>query len=359
MTVSYLDDHQKPPDPKTKGPFSEYLLNGKSEEMRNKMLDDKYILGEIAILGQATVLYAKPNTGKTLLVMFMLSEKILSGELDGSKVIYVNADDTHRGLVQKLEIAEQTGFGMVSPGYEGFRADMLLVKLAELIKNDEAHGVIVVLDTLKKFTDIMDKRRASDFGRIIRAFISKGGSVIMLAHTNKHRDAEGKLIYSGTSDIVDDVDCAYILDSGEPDGLTTSVIFENIKSRGDVVKTVGYSYSSKEKQSYWELLNSVNIIDEKERETARINQSIEREIEKNSVLIDAIIECIYEKITLKTELIEEARKRSGESKKKVIAVLSKHTGNNYKKGHRWFVRKGDKAAKNFELLQQTFNNLQG
>jgi len=352
--VEYLNEHQVPPV-EIEDPFAGFLLNGNSEAMKKKMLDDKYILGEIALLGQATVLYAKPNTGKTLLTMFMLAEKVIKKEIDGSKVIYVNADDTHRGLVQKLEIAEQTGFGMIAPGYQNFRADTLLITIAKLIKTDTAHGVIIILDTLKKFTDIMDKRKASEFGRIVRAFVSKGGSMIMLAHTNKHRDTEGKLIYSGTSDIVDDVDCAYIMDSGEPDGLRTSVIFENIKSRGDVAKTAGYSYSAKEKQSYWELLDSVMIVDERERETAKKQQSIEREIEKNSVLIAAIIECISEGITLKTDLVDESRKRSGESKKKVIAILSKYCGNSFKKGHRWFEKKGDRASKNFELLPQTMN----
>ena len=35
----------------------------------------------------------------------------------------------------------------------------------------------------------------------------------MLAHTNKNRDSAGKVVFGGTSDIVDDVDCAFTLGS--------------------------------------------------------------------------------------------------------------------------------------------------
>lgn len=52
--------------------------------MREKMLTDTFVLDNIAILGQATVIYAKPNTGKTLLVMKMLIESIKAGRVKGN-----------------------------------------------------------------------------------------------------------------------------------------------------------------------------------------------------------------------------------------------------------------------------------
>ena len=72
--------------------------------MREKMLTDTFVLDNIAILGQATVIYAKPNTGKTLIVMKMLIESIKAGRVKGDDVYYINADDTYKGLVTKLEI---------------------------------------------------------------------------------------------------------------------------------------------------------------------------------------------------------------------------------------------------------------
>jgi len=61
----------------------------------------------LAIFGQSTIFYAKPNAGKTLMVIYLLKESIKAGKINGEDVFYINADDTYRGLVQKLMIAEK------------------------------------------------------------------------------------------------------------------------------------------------------------------------------------------------------------------------------------------------------------
>ena len=52
-------------------PFSltKFSLMGQSEAMKQKMLTDVFVLNDIAILGQSTVIYAQFNTGKTLLTL--------------------------------------------------------------------------------------------------------------------------------------------------------------------------------------------------------------------------------------------------------------------------------------------------
>ncbi|TOB30391.1 hypothetical protein CGK08_23560, partial [Vibrio parahaemolyticus] len=45
-----------------------------------------------------------------------------------------------------------------------------------------------------------------------RDFVMKGGTFIGLGHTNKNRDGDNKLVYSGTSDLIEDVDCIYMMD---------------------------------------------------------------------------------------------------------------------------------------------------
>ena len=74
--------------------LSQFSLNGKSQAMRSKMMADKYVLGRIAILGQATAIYAKPNSGKTLLTLHLLIESVAAGNINGADVFYINADDT-------------------------------------------------------------------------------------------------------------------------------------------------------------------------------------------------------------------------------------------------------------------------
>ena len=65
------------------------------------MLEDKFILGRIAILGQMTAVYAKPNTGKTVLTLWLLVEAIKNNGICPSDIYYINADDSHKDLQKK------------------------------------------------------------------------------------------------------------------------------------------------------------------------------------------------------------------------------------------------------------------
>ena len=66
----------------------------------------------------------------------------------------------------------------------------------------------------------MDKRMSTDFGIIARGFVSAGG-IYCPCHTNKNPNSDGKAQYSGTSDIVDDSDCCFVIDSVSVDEKVT------------------------------------------------------------------------------------------------------------------------------------------
>ena len=330
--------------------LSQFSLNGKSQAMRSKMMADKYVLGRIAILGQATAIYAKPNSGKTLLTLHLLIESVAAGNINGADVFYINADDTYKGLVQKLELAEKYGFWMLAPGHGNFDSDMLLRILQKMIEEGTATGKVLILDTLKKFTDIMDKRVSSDFGKVMREFVSHGGTLIMLAHTNKNRDTNGKVVFSGTSDIVDDADCAYTLDATDTGSDTKTVLFENFKQRGDVAREVAYTYSTTEKQSYLDLLASVCELDEAKKQAHQDHARIVQMLERNTDIIEAITEALDSGVCLKTDLIDQASKASGISKPKIGKALDAHTGKEWQSGHRWYVTKAEKNAKIYHRL---------
>ena len=327
--------------------------------MKAKMLEDKYILGRIAILGQFTALYAKPNAGKTLITIWLLIKAIESGQVNPGDVYYVNADDNYKGLTYKLSIAEQHGFLMLAPGHNGFKAEMLAGSLAEMVRADTAHGKIIILDTLKKFTDIMDKRATTKFGNTSRQFVSKGGSIITLAHVNKHKDAEGKLIYAGTSDIVDDADCCYILEVIEEDQNCKVIEFINFKDRGDVVKKALFSYSAQRGVKYGDLLASIVELDTDESIRIAAKNATRARLEKNNHIIEEIKSSIACGINTKTELIAEVRNATGESKKRVISVLQEHTGKNSKHGQFWTFKTGDKNKHLYQLNEPAFKPYKG
>lgn len=237
----------------------DFALNGSSGEMEKQMLEDKFILGKIALLGNSTAIYAAPNGGKTLLTLSMLIKSVDEGLITACDIFYINADDAHRGMLQKLQLAEKHGFMALAPDYNGFKSHLLPQYLTQLIEQNEARGKIFILDTVKKFTDIMSKDKATEFGKSIRSFVSHGGSVIMLAHVNKHRDSAGKSVYSGTTDIIDDCDAAYTIDTTSVNGISTA-IYNRIKCRGDNVSEAAYTFNSADGVQYLTRLGSVREV---------------------------------------------------------------------------------------------------
>jgi hypothetical protein len=327
--------------------FDEFTLTGKSAQLESKALNEVYVLAGLALLGQFSIFYAMHNAGKTLLIIHLLTRSILEGIIQARDVYYFNLDDNFPGLIAKTKIAEKYGFNIICDGYSGFKVADFLGDIEELSDTDQARGKILILDTLKKFTDLMNKQATSSWTQIIRRFVMKGGTVIGLAHVNKHRGSDGKPVYAGTSDVIDDVDCAYVLDviTTDHDTNTKTVEFENRKRRGNVVNTVAYHYSIEDGISYEQLLASVKCVD-----TAQLSQTKHTmETQSDTPVIEVIKTCISEDIVLKMQLKKEANKRSGVSMEKVLKILEKYTGTDPER-HRWFYTTQKHGRKVYQLL---------
>ncbi len=326
-----------------------FSLRGKALGIELSGNLQRFVLGELALAGQATVIFASPNSGKTLIVIYLVIRGIVSGSLQANLVFYVNMDDNMSGLMEKLQLAEEYGFHMLADGYEEFQAKNLRTALEEMIETDTASGVVIILDTLKKFTQLMDKSRASDFAALIRRFVLKGGTVIALAHANKHPGADGRVIYAGTSDIVDDFDCAYTIKvvSKDVDNNRCVVEFENFKRRGNVALSAGYSYAPERNSSYSALLASVQPVDL--QELAPMRAAIESATDAS--VINVILACLNEGINTKMLLAESVAERAGVSKRLAVLVLEKYTGND-PQHHHWRYDVKARGAKVFQALDK-------
>ncbi len=341
--------------------FDQFILNDEVDKMEAQMQKDQFILNGIALLGQMTVIYAKPNAGKTLLILHLLINSTKSGAIDGKKVYYINADDHYKGLIEKTRIANEAGFMMLAPGHKDFKAAMLQEILKDMTIKNICHGVVVVLDTAKKFTDLMNKTLSSEFFETLRQFVSKNGTVILLAHVNKKRDEDKKVIYAGTADLVDDADCAYTLDEVAFDALTSmkTVQFENFKARGNVELKLIYQYcANPARTSYANLLDSVRRLTDEDCKRTEEEQAAKDLLAANSEAIEAIKEILGLGINTWTEIVNEAV-AMGISKRKVIKALKDHTGESFFKNQFWHViRTGDKNRKEYILNQQPTQNME-
>jgi hypothetical protein len=336
------------PEKKTKSDPLEILRSwsstGNSKNMRQRMLDDKFVIKDMSILGQLTAIYAAPNTGKTLLILRGLVEQIKAGQIDGRNIYYVNADDHGKGQVEKLEIAEQHNIAMLLPNERGFTTKQLFPMMKTLIEKKQAKGIVFVMDTLKKFCDLMDKRSASEFGKLGREFVQAGGTLIVLAHTNKHKK-DGEPVYGGTSDIVDDADCVFTLNKISEEEDVHTVEAKNKKARGDVAYELCFQFTRTRGNPYSSLFNSVIRLSSDVAINVKLNAKAAKSLKENSAVINMIIETIREgkgELT-KGQIVNEVNGRSTVGKNKIQSIMRLHEGDNYDEHYRWTgIKEGKK-----------------
>lgn len=339
----------KTPAPAPADDLAQFDITGDIDAMRQKMLDEMHVLGNIALLGQFTVLYAPPNAGKTLLTLWLLRESIQDGNIDGERVFYVNCDDSFRGLIDKGEFARGVGFRMLGDGMRGFKSGDLLAILARMIEGGNAHGAVVILDTFKKFTDLMDKPKQGEINKTLRAFVQAGGTLIALAHVNKHRDADGKHVYGGTTDARDDADCAYIMDTSGADD-ECIVTFDNIKMRGDVARQARYQYDSSEGVAWLDRLESVREASDDDARRITKREERERAASDNPEIVTAATQALSNGDLNQRDLVKFVSGETGIGRDKIRRTVKALTGTDYFEGHKWERKTGENNASFYRLI---------
>jgi hypothetical protein len=110
------------------------------------------------------------------------------------------------------------------------------VSILEAIAQGEAscEDVVIIIDTLKKFLDVINKQQSKKFYKMLRAISVKGATICLLGHTNKYAGEDGKQIFEGTADLRNDLDELIYLDSCEnPNQKTLEVTTRPDKVRAE------------------------------------------------------------------------------------------------------------------------------
>ena len=228
-------------------------------KMEEQARDAVFVLPRIACLGDLTIINARFSTGKTLLTLWLLSQRDLI-DTQGLKIFYINADDSFNGAIEKAILAESIGVSELVPGQAGFTSDKLEWIIKSAIKTEHARDVVIILDTLKKFVDTMDKTQARKINLLLREFSGCGGTVIALAHTNKHKIA-GESVAEGVGDFLSDFDCAYLMDEIEPTPENVkTIVLKNQKLRNPNAKEVHFIYDTTEGMTWRQRFDSVEMV---------------------------------------------------------------------------------------------------
>ena len=159
--------------------------------------------------------------------------------------------------MDKAWLADSIGVKELIPGQRGFTSDKLEWIIKSAIATVRARDIVIILDTLKKFVDTMDKTQARKINLLLREFSGCGGTVIALARTNKHKIA-GESVAEGVGDFLSDFDCAYLMDEVEPTPENVkTIVLKNQKLRNPNAKEVHFIYDTTEGMSWSERFESV------------------------------------------------------------------------------------------------------
>lgn len=222
-----------PPSKTNRQSGMEILMSMKTDdEVMETIALAEIIWHSLIVKGHMIVICAQPNGGKT--TIFTECAKDLAA--DGFNVIYVNADAGSGDMKQYHEHAKNHGYSLIAPDLMiGKGPDNVVTALKEMSNSDiDLSNTVIFLDTLKKFVDVISKPQAKQLYKVFRSLTAKGVTIIVLAHTNKYSDADGKPIYEGTGDIRSDFDeLIYLIPIKNPDGsLTVSTEIDKDRARG-------------------------------------------------------------------------------------------------------------------------------
>lgn len=311
-----------------------FSINDDLEQIKQDAAESFFLFDRFILKGQASILFAPPNAGKTLLMINQLKQAHATGLLNGLSTFYINADDTQDGIIEKTEILRNLDVQVLTPGYKKFESNSLLGILDGFSAVD-AKNVVIIIDTLKKFADTMDKKNMRNFGITVREFIMKGGTLIGLGHTNKNRDLNNNLVYSGTSDLMEDVDCIYMMDiedeKMDQSGRQTKYIkLTNQKLRGNNALELTYAYEKSESMSYADMVDSVYNVDSETYSQEKVLRDEEsnhsRFINQYQDAVLLITNLLSSTETNKTELREHLVKHTDYGRDKCIEIIDKLSG---------------------------------
>ena len=212
-------------------PFKGLLSMEVTEEIVKNIADAKFAWRRLIPEGHMIAICSKANGGKTTLMVHIAGDMAK----DGYRVIYINADASASDIKEYKHHAMEYGYTLINPDLTNGTADKVIEELRfASTSQSDCSKVVIVLDTLKKFGDMMNKAKSKHFNSLLRTLTAKGITVICLAHTNKHDDKDGKPIFEGTGDLRNDFDeLIYLIPIRNPDGTTTVSTLKD-KTRADI-----------------------------------------------------------------------------------------------------------------------------
>lgn len=265
--------------------------------------------------GHVVAIVGESGAGKTT-VMSWIAESLAKDY----RVVYVNADVSASDAKHYHEIAQRAGFELLLPDMKAGLSMADVVARLNAMNDDggDYTGVVMIFDTLKKMTDVINKSAAKKLYRLLRSLSAKGMTVVVLAHTNKYRDTDGRPIYEGTGDLRSDVDeLLYFIPSEQPDGtlLVSTEVGPNGKARADI-KPMTFVIDKADR--------SVTVRGDYVDLVAINQERHQRKVDAD--IIELVLNALRDGAESQSEIVDSVTSHNKVSRRAALAVLKRHDG---------------------------------
>ena len=209
--------------------------------------------------------------------------------------------------------------------------------MLDLIKARRAKDKVIVIDTLIRVCDTNNRHEILRLSEICRRFCALGGTVITLAHANKHLGKDGAPVLEGVGMIRSNAHCVSYLQ--KYDDIIKMV---NIKKRTFVEPEVIFQIDKD--LPYPDLFASVRVLSGQQAKQLLADRAQDQLILEHPIIIQTIKDAILNGNQLRTALAGEVRDNTGEWLKTIYRVLDEL------EGKLWKMTKGPNNSKIYTLL---------
>ena len=283
-----------------------------TQEQAEEISDPTWLEPGLVADGHIVAVVAKPNGGKTT-VLFHLACKWAADQ--HRTVVFVHADTNPSDAKRMLQIAQRYGLNYLTPDFMlGQSMRNVVEELERLAQTDtDLTGHVWLFDTLKKMTNVIQKEGLRNLLGLMRKLCMKGMTCVLLAHTNKYKNADGEYQYEGTGDLEADVDeLIYFEPQENPDGSLT-VSTRCAKRRAEIQPMT------------WDIARDRTVTARSEYVDVAAQAKRAAEREQDSPVIEAITEALADGPRKQVEMIEFCSKFR-QTEKRVRNVLKRYTG---------------------------------
>ena len=304
----------------TKNPSAlKKALSSVSHPMKSKMV----------AMTDLTVVFGPAGSGKTLGVLSDIRRSILDKTIMGEDVVYVNLDDSAIGLAEKAEILAGLKIKMIK--------EFDLMMLHSMIDENVAKGKVIIIDTVKKIVNLMEKAQVADLMKELKKFTHAGGTVILIAHSNKNLGPDGFPVLEGVGDLRNDADCVVRVQRHK------DIISMTNDGKHRSYVELEAIFQTSDTKNYKSLMYSIKQLSGQEAEDLKKQREQECFKEDNRRLIETITEMIGLFPAQKTKLVDDLVKDTGLSRRYIVTTLE------LLEGDLWDLEKGPNNSKNYSL----------